>query len=68
MRLAGFEPATLGLEGRCSIRMSYRRLPLYDQKNRGRGFEPRHPLPKAGALPDCAIPRDSQGTAIIPMN
>ena len=25
-RLAGFEPATLGLEDRCSIRMSYRRV------------------------------------------
>ncbi len=25
VRLAGLEPATLGLEGRCSIRMSYRR-------------------------------------------
>ncbi len=25
-RLAGLEPATLGLEGRCSIRMSYRRF------------------------------------------
>ena len=24
-RLAGLEPATLGLEGRCSIRLSYRR-------------------------------------------
>ena len=26
VRLAGFEPATLGLEGRCSIQMSYRRI------------------------------------------
>ncbi|CAI8762166.1 protein of unknown function [Methylococcus capsulatus] len=25
-RLAGLEPATLGLEGRCSIRLSYKRL------------------------------------------
>ena len=25
-RPAGFEPATLGLEGRCSIRMSYGRM------------------------------------------
>ena len=27
-RLAGVEPATLGLEGRCSIQMSYRRMIL----------------------------------------
>ena len=25
-RLAGIEPATYGLEGRCSIRLSYRRM------------------------------------------
>ncbi len=26
MRLAGIEPATTGLEGRCSIQLSYRRI------------------------------------------
>jgi hypothetical protein len=26
VRLAGFEPATLGLEGRCSVHLSYRRV------------------------------------------
>jgi hypothetical protein len=34
-RLAGFEPATLGLEGRCSIQMSYRRKKIGVE-----GFEP----------------------------
>ncbi|CAL1239872.1 protein of unknown function [Candidatus Methylocalor cossyra] len=33
-RLAGLEPATLGLEGRCSIRLSYKRLVGVE------GFEP----------------------------
>ena len=28
MRPAGLEPATLGLEGRCSIQMSYGRIKL----------------------------------------
>ncbi len=27
VRLAGIEPATLGLEVRCSIQLSYRRIP-----------------------------------------
>jgi hypothetical protein len=30
-RLAGFEPATRCLEGSCSIRLSYRRLPMIVQ-------------------------------------
>ncbi|CAI8748306.1 protein of unknown function [Methylocaldum szegediense] len=33
-RLAGLEPATLGLEGRCSIQLSYKRLVGVE------GFEP----------------------------
>ncbi len=40
-RPAGFEPATLGLEGRCSIRMSYGRLiryPIQQTVGRGRGI------------------------------
>ncbi len=53
VRLAGLEPATLGLEGRCSIQMSYKRV-VWSGK---RDSNPRHPAPKAGALPDCAIPR-----------
>ena len=32
VRPAGLEPATLGLEGRCSIRLSYRRIIKYYRK------------------------------------
>ena len=52
-RLAGLEPATLGLEGRCSIQLSYKRIVVSGRRD----SNPRHPAPKAGALPDCATPR-----------
>lgn len=39
---AGIEPATPGLEGRCSIRLSYGRMVFFRQKN-GRGREIRTP-------------------------
>src|SRR5512138_1365130 len=55
-RLAGFEPATHGLEVRCSIQLSYRRSgqvamqggPLRSGR---RGSNPRHSAWKADALP-----------------
>ena len=31
VRPSGFEPETLGLEGRCSIQLSYERMVLYIQ-------------------------------------
>ena len=66
VRLAGLEPATLGLEGRCSIQMSYKRfiiilhphlLQVFKNWSGWRDSNSRHPAPKAGALPDCATPR-----------
>ena len=52
-RLAGFEPATLGLEGRCSIQMSYRRISF----GRGRGIR----------TPDILLPKQARyQTALYP--
>src|SRR6185437_17051070 len=62
-RPAGLEPATLGLEGRCSIRLSYGRTlkssstSLVRVWSGQRDLNPRPSAPKADALPDCAMPR-----------
>jgi hypothetical protein len=52
-RLAGLEPATLGLEGRCSIQLSYKR------RITGRGREIR--------TPDILLPKQARyQTALYP--
>ena len=47
-RLGGIEPPTHGLEVRCSIQLSYRRIFFVE---RVKGIEPSQPAWKAGALP-----------------
>ena len=49
VRLGGFEPPAHGLEVRCSILLSYRRMS--NLMERVKGVEPSQPAWKAGALP-----------------
>ena len=65
VRSAGLEPATPGLEGRCSIRLSYRThfkpfIDCFSKWSGQRDSNPRPSAPKADALPDCAMPRSTE--------
>ena len=58
-RPAGIEPATLGLEGRCSIRLSYGRISAWGRIKIGRGREIR--------TPDILLPKQARyQTALYP--
>ena len=48
----GFEPPTHGLEGRCSIQLSYEHTNIaFAIPKRVMGIEPTYPAWKAGVLP-----------------